>query len=513
MGQMSESSGIQIGKKSVSIAAVMIAVAALGACTETPESVTQGRASLGSTPLPCEVQEALRLGCQSCHARTPIAGAPMALITWEDMMAQSVTNPNVTVAQLVGLRINSTDPQQVMPPPTQQNASTFIVKERLNAHLQAGSPPNSDPACGGGGSGGAGAVGGTGGDGGTGGVAGDVGGGTGGYGGTGGVGAIGGDGGIGGTGAIGGDGGVGGGTETCYQFQAHNSPVPGDKTPFAIGGNDEFYSNFYYDMPWPADAQAVRIRELGSDPKVHHWLVYLDENGNSPDGAIDPHTVGSHPSAPTLVTGWALGAQEWDLPPDVGLKLGTANKKLLIEYHWYNKGSAATTSTHTIEICTAGTPRPNTATVSWLGTELGINLFPNTMGTARGNCTPQSAPFTPQNQDIHILRSWPHMHGYGYRMSSFIVRQGGARELLVDELFSFDNQISYDTPAVLHPGDYIETTCYYNTAGATGQVGVGFDTGSEMCFNFVTAYPANALKNYALGAGSSLTGSSTGCLN
>jgi len=513
MGKMTESSGIQIGQMSVSIAAAVIAIAALGGCNESPPSGGgTARASLGSTPLPCEIQEALRLGCQSCHARSPIAGAPMALVTWEDMMAPAISNPNATVAQLVGLRINSTDPNQVMPPPLQQNGVTPVVWQRLNAHLQAGSPPNSDPACGGGGTGGGG-TGGSGAFGGTGGVAGDIGGGTGGYGGTGGVGAVGGDGGTGGVGAVGGDGGVGGGTEQCYEFQVHNSPVPGDKTPFAIGANDEFYSNFYYDMPWPADAQAVSIRELGTDPKVHHWLVYLDENGNGADGAIDPHTVGSHPSSPTLVTGWALGAQQWDLPPDVGLKLGTANRKLLIEYHWYNKNAAATSSTHTIEICIAGTPRTNTATVSWLGTELGINLFPNTMGTAVGNCTPQSAPFTPQGQDIHILRSWPHMHKYGYRMASYIVRQGGARELLVDELFSFDNQISYDTPAVLHPGDRIETTCYYNTAGAPGQVGVGFDTSSEMCFNFVTAYPANALKNYALGAGSTLTGSSTGCLN
>ena len=504
MGKKIESSGMQIGRISVSFAAAVIAIAALDGCDSSrsgetpPGSGGTARASLGSTALPCDIQEALRLGCQSCHASTPIAGAPMALVTWEDMMAPSVTNPSVTVAQLVSARINTTDSALVMPPPVAQNAATAIVWERLNGHHQAGSPPNSDPACGGGGTGG------------TGGVAGNVSGGTGGYGGMGGVGAVGGDAGTGGFGAVGGTGGITG-DGNCYEFPVHAQSAPGDKTPFPVSG--QFYSAFYYDMPWDGDAQAISFRSKfdGRSDIVHHWLVYLDENDNQADGTVVAQGSGTHPSNPTLIAGWAPGADNNnDLPADVGISMTSPNRKLLIEVHWYNSG-APHNSTFAIEICTAETPRPNSATISWLGSEA-IFLNAGVQTTVSGSCAPASAFGVPYTGDIHIVRSWPHMHKLGYRMDSHIIRANGQRELLFDELFSFDNQISYPTPQVLHPGDKIETRCYYNnTAGRF--VGIGYNSEDEMCFNFMTAYPPGALKSFGfLGAPSTLTSSSTGCL-
>jgi len=102
------------------------------------------------------------------------------------------------------------------------------------------------------------------------------------------------------------------------------------------------------------------------------------------------------------------------------------------------------------------------------------------------------------------------MHKAGYRMETFINRVGGVQELLLDELFSFDNQISYPTPAVLHPGDTIATKCYYQNMTAA-PLTIGYASEQEMCFNFMTAYPADALKS-TNGGSSSLTGSSTACL-
>jgi hypothetical protein len=65
---------------------------------------------------------------------------------------------------------------------------------------------------------------------------------------------------------------------------------------------------------------------------------------------------------------------------------------------------------------------------------------------------------------------------------------------------------------VIHPGDSITTTCHYNNT-SDRTIGVGYDTASEMCFNFVTAYPAKALLSKNLFGGStSLTAASTACL-
>lgn len=486
-----------------------IGVSALVGCTEQPPvGSAPGRATLGSTPLPCDVQEALRLSCQTCHSAVPLAGVPMALMSWEDLQAPAPSNPNATVAQMIGVRIN--DPVRPMPPPGY--AVNPVVKDRLNAHVQIGNPQNTDPSCGGGGTGG---VGNTGGYGGTGGVAGDVGG-VGGFGGAGVGGGVGGTGAVGGTGGVGGDvggtGGTGGATGDgrCYTFPVHANSVPGDTTPFPVSG--QFYSAFYYDMPWDGDVQAISFNtKFDSRPDIiHHWLVYLDENDNQPDGTVVARGSGTHPSSPTLIAGWAPGADNNDLPPDVGVSLTSPNRKLLIEVHWFN-GGAPHNSTFGIEICTAATPRPNSATISWLGSE-SIFLNAGAQATVTGACAPASAPGVPYNGDIHILRSWPHMHKLGYRMDSHIIRSNGVRELLFDELFSFDNQVSHPTPAVLHPGDRIETRCYYNNTSPRF-VGIGYNSEDEMCFNFMTAYPAGALKSYGpFGAPSTLTSASTGCL-
>jgi hypothetical protein len=56
------------------------------------------------------------------------------------------------------------------------------------------------------------------------------------------------------------------------------------------------------------------------------------------------------------------------------------------------------------------------------------------------------------------------------------------------------NQIAYDTPMLFNQGDTLETICTYD---APAQFGNG--TNQEMCYDFITAWPAGAL---AGGAGS-----------
>jgi hypothetical protein len=75
-------------------------------------------------------------------------------------------------------------------------------------------------------------------------------------------------------------------------------------------------------------------------------------------------------------------------------------------------------------------------------------------------------------------------------MKTTIQRKGGGTEVLIDKPFDFNTQISYPTPAVINPGDTLTTTCTFATPTAFGE-----GTNNEMCFNFVTAYPAGQLVN------------------
>lgn len=411
-----------------------------------------GRASLGASALPCAVDDVLGRRCRSCHAAAPLASVPMALATLEDLQAQAISRPELRVYELAGMRVH--DASRPMPPNVPLPADELaVLDEWFSRGVPAGdacaAPPEPDgglPAPPGPPAG-----------------------------------------------------------STCYTLRAHGSPVPNDTSPWMVAS--QHYACFYFDAPWPDGAQGVYFEPAFDEHAslLHHFVLYLDENGNQPDGYVETCS-GLHPSGPTMVAGWAPGSDNNALPDDVGVHLSPANRKILLEMHFFHDGvSAPIATTSGLKICTADQPRPNTATISLLGTEA-ILLAPGGPGEASGTCTPQAT------EDIHILRSWPHMHELGRHMETTILRADGTSELLGAWPFDFNAQVSWPTPAVVRPGDRLVTTCRYDNV-TDRVVAVGTDTQSEMCFNFVTAYPAKALMSLnLLGSSTSATASATACL-
>lgn len=400
--------------------------------------------------LPCDVADIVKRRCQSCHAAMPVAGVPMSLMTWNDFDQAAATLPTQRVHELVAQRVHDT--AKPMPPNKLLPESELKL---LDAWLNAGAKP--------------------------------------------------------------GDAAVSCGTSdqpntsdagppedsTCYTLRAHKA---GDKSaPWLV--DDQHYGCFYFDQPWPEGAQGVYFApDYDAHAElVHHWIVYLDENGTQPDGAAEKCS-GLHDSSPTMVAGWAPGSDNNALPADVGMFVSPKNKKILLEMHFYHDpAKPAVETTSGVKICTANKSRKNLATISMLGSEA-ISIAPKSTGTAQGTCTPQ------YDGEIHILRSWPHMHEIGTGMRTDIQFADGRKQTLGPWPFDFNNQVSYATPVIIKPGDTLTTTCeYFNPRDNI--VSTGTSTDAEMCFNFVTAYPAGALKSLDIfGQSTSLTSQSTACL-
>jgi hypothetical protein len=442
-----------------------------------------GESSIGSTPLPCSVAQILQDHCYDCHGTRPRYGAPMSLVTWEDVQRPSKSNSAKKVFQQIGVRID--DQADIMPPPM---PTTHPLAQGEKDHLHGwiaanapagdgcGLPPGTGGAGGSisstGGTGNLSSTGGTGTGGSSGGGSGGTGGGGGSYGGTG--------------------GGPVDGSCQPVQFLAHGQQVPGDTTAFPVPAGQQFYEAFYFKVPWNVATQALRFTPIiDNDQVLHHWLLYASNSAYT-DG-----TYGASPgvhSDGTLLAGWAPGAGEWIMPDGVGMELPSGNSYLVLEVHYNNVQGLPNMVDHSgVEICATSNLRPNTATVSWLGTE-GILLAPNSVGTATGTCTPSYAG------DITLLRYWPHMHKLGRGMKADITRAaGGVQNLFDDQTYSFDYQISYELnpTVILHPGDKITTTCTFQNT-TSGTVSFGPATENEMCYNFVIAYPANALASAGL---------------
>jgi hypothetical protein len=260
---------------------------------------------------------------------------------------------------------------------------------------------------------------------------------------------------------------------TCYTLTARQS-AGGAK--YSVPETPDLYQCFDYTPPWGDKVvQVVAARPIiDNDRVLHHWILY-NRSADVTDGT-NATCFGAHPDA-SFITGWAPGGDGMHLPADVGLR--TEGGGFTLEIHYNNSAGAGQLDASGVEVCVTEKLRPKEAAVHWLGTQ-SLNKL-----TATGTCTPVNT------QPVTILTSSPHMHLQGRHMKTVINRKGGGTETLIDEPFDFNTQISYDTPAVIQPGDTLTTTCTFATPTPFGQ-----KTNEEMCYNFVIAYPAGQLAQF-----------------
>ncbi|HEX3595962.1 MAG TPA: hypothetical protein VHU80_12710 [Polyangiaceae bacterium] len=433
----------------------------------------------GSGQLPCDVSAIISTHCLLCHTNPPQFTAPMPLLTWANFHSMGQRTTDQLVYNLVATRIQSTSAPM---PPAPNPPLSDTEKTTLLNWINAGAPPAVGQGCdltpsGATGNGGA------------------SGGGTG----------------VGGTSSIGGTSNVGGGTAGAagsgqygdatggpadctdyFEFTAHNNTGADDKTPYQVPSNTNNdgnqYTCFYFDPPYKDGAEGLWFYPILQNTAVlHHWLLYATDAKTHDSGTLAPCQA-VEPGA-YLIAGWAPGASPSQLPPDVGLQLPSgSNAGFILEMHHFNPNPATPqTDTSGVKFCTApANTRPHTAGVHFTGSE-GICLPPNAQQEVSGVCNPIQT-----QGDIHIVNIWPHMHKLGTRMQVTITRTDGTMETLHDQLFDFNAQISYPKDVVIHPGDTMTTNCYFNNT-TSAQVPFGENTQDEMCYGFVTAWPAGAL--------------------
>lgn len=287
------------------------------------------------------------------------------------------------------------------------------------------------------------------------------------------------------------------GTE-CVEFRAHGQQTPGDKSPFDTSmiflPGVEFYACFNFSSPWSKAMQGLQFSTIiDNSEMLHHWLFYQSPLGTT-DGSYS-YCTGQHPGQ-ALITGWAPGNAGLQLPPDVGLELAPTTGSYVLEVHYNNPAGKTFLDRSGVRVCATSKFRPNTASITWAGTER-INVPARSTGTASGNCLPLRTGLG-ANDLIHIFSSWPHMHKTGVRMSTMINRAGGGQDLLIDKPFNFNSQVAYPVDFTLRAGDSLFTTCYYDNITTAG-VSFGPSTTQEMCYDFLYAYPAHALDHPPLG--------------
>lgn len=432
---------------------------------------TTGGVAPAANGLPCDVQKILKDKCQTCHGE-PLASGPMPLITWAHLQVASTLKPAEKIAQRVKTRI--ADTAMPMPPATRPQL-TAAEKQTLNAYLMAGAPQSTASCTAGGTT--AGTAGGT--------TAGTAGGTT-----------------AGGTTA---GGTTGGGSAQCdvvMELRAHGAQTANDTTPFTAPSGGDHYEIFWFTPTWTEKMQVTEITPLIDNGSVlHHWLLYMKDSGTNPSGSHQMDS-GLQSSDSALLSGWAPGNKNFKMPDDMGLQVVTGpSGRLGIEIH-YNTGAnpPMRQDRSGARLCLTKKLRPKEAATHWLGTQaiIGLGMF-----DAFGTCSVQ--------KESHIIAHSPHMHKTGRYMKTIITKKAGGTVTLTDKPFSFDDQQIFpvDSPTgevVVGPGDVIDTTCTYD---APGFMTFGPGTDSEMCYNFVIAWPVGSLSNGSPG----LVGGKNTCID
>jgi Copper type II ascorbate-dependent monooxygenase, C-terminal domain/Copper type II ascorbate-dependent monooxygenase, N-terminal domain len=403
------------------------------------------------TDLPCGVATVLASTCWECHGKTLNFGAPMALLSSADFKATSKLTSSHTEGALTLARI--ADAANPMPPKFHPQQLDDAAKKTLSDWVNAGMLPRSSselgcelPAVPQPGTFDSLPTGGP------------------------------------------------GDCDSYYELRAHGQPQLTDKTGFDVPANpidsNNMYECFYFDAPYEAGSQGLWFAPLVDNAQVlHHWLLYGADDETALSGAPGTFSscVASEPGR-WLIAGWAPGAPAVTMPAGVGLKM---SKKLVLEVHYYNNTGAAAKDRSGVKFCTANQgARPHTAGVHFTGSE-GICIDPGSKREVAGQCSPDYDKG--DNGDIHIVNVWPHMHLASYRMRIVINRATGGQEVLHDEPFDFNNQLAWPKQdVVLHRGDTMETRCYYDNK-TTERVHFGERTQDEMCYGFITAWPAGSL--------------------
>jgi cytochrome c551/c552 len=439
----------------VLLAAFSLSIAACGGGSESPAGAggntggsggsgnaggsSGGAGGSGSGGLPCDVDAILQAHCQQCHAPKPVFGAPMPLVTWDDLHAPLKSDASKKVYEQVGVRIH--DDKNPMPQPPNPRLSDADASV-LDTWIAAGAPKGSGDCGGTGGSGG-------------------------------------------GTGT-GGTGGAGLSCTPDVKLQAATPWVmPKDTT--------DIYVCYGVDLTFDKKRQAIALAPLIDNATiVHHMLLF---SAKSSYGSTPKPCSGSNMGA--LIGVWAPGGGALELPPEAGYPLdGTAHFVLQVHYSnlMHLDGQKDLSG---YQLCTTDQLRPNDADILAFGT---WQFTVPAQGSADITCDLTLPGVTPT---LHGIAGMPHMHKLGKALSTTLHKADGSPDVDLGTAnpWNFQSQVwtMLGDNAVLKPGDKVSTRCAWDNP-TSSDVHFGETTSDEMCFGFLMYYPRIAVQGWQWGA-------------
>jgi hypothetical protein len=419
--------------------------------TTTGPDATTGITSIGSTPLPCDVTAVLQANCQSCHGLKDNSGAPMSLVTWEDLNAPVVPDPDGVAAQageqtyqMVETRIHlDSNP---MPPNGHARLSAEDTAT-LDTWIAAGAPKTDAVAC---------------------------------------------------TAIPDGGSLIPDAAPPTINCTSNNITLKATSPWTEPANTPDDYVCYGFTATDVADGGINHI--LAMTPNidnhniVHHVLLFEADSAATSGVTSTPAPCNAGGSlAWRIVYGWAPGGGAMTTPPDVGFPYtNTTQFVVQIHYNDVSETHAGETDSSGFSFCTTDQPVKYDADVMAFGS-MKFSIPPN--GSLAWRC-----PLTLGSayDGLNVFAAFPHMHQLGTSIATEqqFASGGGIVDMGINSPWSFNTQIWFPLATTLHQGDVVTTQCdWQNTTGAA--VGFGQNTEDEMCYSFTAYYPKTNLATWS----------------
>ncbi|XP_045498203.1 tyramine beta-hydroxylase [Colias croceus] len=247
----------------------------------------------------------------------------------------------------------------------------------------------------------------------------------------------------------------------------------------------------------------------GNEGLVHHMEVFYCDASPGREiplyegNCFAPDRPESTRLCSKVKAAWAMGAPPFVYPKKAGLPLGGpgANKYVMLEVHYNNpelKDDWIDSSGIILHL--TANRRTYDAAIMELGLEYTDKMaipgrqeaFPLT-----GYCIPQCTGVGLPKHGIVVFGSQLHTHLTGVAVWTRHFRNGVELPILNKDMqysTHFQEIRILHRPVKVLPGDYLETTCLYNTMDKENATIGGHAITDEMCVNYMHYYPATQLE-------------------
>ncbi|KAL3870847.1 hypothetical protein ACJMK2_038884 [Sinanodonta woodiana] len=262
------------------------------------------------------------------------------------------------------------------------------------------------------------------------------------------------------------------------------------------------YHCMIFDLPVDGDFHLVATRpEVDNSHVVHHMLLFgCDERQAEVNTSDKPYRCGmqAHKQCEQLIGTWTLGSNGDCLHPDTGFRIGRRGyKRAALQIHWNNptKSSNMTDGSGMTLFYTKNL-RPYDAAMFTVGQEH-IVIPPRMQNVTVNSVCPGDCTKDMFVGNLNLIGAINHMHYLGHSQTIALYRDGKfQRDITNDKEYHYDKPQFYqfDSPIQLRPGDELRTVCTYSSTNINRTVKFGIGTDEEMCFGFLTYYPARDMK-------------------